>query len=299
MSFAYNQKIAQELNLKESQVQATITLFKEGGTIPFIARYRKEATEGLTEVAIGDIQKRLETLIELDGRRAAILKSLEERNLLTDTLKSKLTEAPSVTVLEDLYQPFRPKRRTRAMIARERGLEPLATFIFENQNAAMGAQANAFINSEKEVATAEEALAGARDILAEQITDSIEARAAVRALYEKEATLSAEVIPGKETEGAKFKDYFNWKEPLAKIPSHRLLAVRRGEKEGILMMRITISEEAAIQALNALFLKGKGECAGQLSLAIQDGFKRLLNPSLETEARLFSKQAADQEGKCY
>jgi uncharacterized protein len=295
MSFAYNQKIAQELNLKESQVQATITLFKEGGTIPFIARYRKEATEGLTEVAIGDIQKRLETLIELDGRRAAILKSLEERNLLTDTLKSKLTEAPSVTVLEDLYQPFRPKRRTRAMIARERGLEPLATFIFENQNAAMGAQANAFINSEKEVATAEEALAGARDILAEQITDSIEARAAVRALYEKEATLSAEVIPGKETEGAKFKDYFNWKEPLAKIPSHRLLAVRRGEKEGILMMRITISEEAAIQALNALFLKGKGECAGQLSLAIQDGFKRLLNPSLETEARLFSKQAADQE----
>lgn len=295
MNDKYINKIAGEMNLKGTQVLATARLLVEGATVPFIARYRKEATGTLDEVAITQIRDRLEQLIELDRRRESIVKSLEERNLLTDELKASIAGAETVSALEDIYQPFRPKRRTRATIAKEQGLEPLADLLFQGQNTADPVkEAQVFVNAEKGVESVEKALSGARDILAERISDDPAARAALRELYLKKGVVKSKVLTGKEEEGAKFKDYFDWTEPVANIPSHRMLAIRRGEEEGMLILRITPPEEDAIALLEPKFVNGKGPAAEQVRLAVQDGFKRLLSMTMEAEIRLEAKKKADE-----
>ena len=298
-------RLSAELSLKVHQVAATAQLLSEGATVPFIARYRKEVTGELDEVVVTTIRDRLEQLAALDERRSAIVASLKERNLLTDDLAKKIANADSLTLLEDIYLPFRPKKRTRATIAREKGLEPLAVVLWA-QDAATDplAAAQVYVGREytaddgknvpTKIASGEEALAGARDILAERVSDDAAVRAKLRSLYQRDAVVSSKVISGKETEGAKFKDYFDWSEPLVKTPSHRLLAMRRGEKELMLMMRITVDETTALAEAEPLFVKGKGAVSAQVRLAVQDAFKRLLAPAMETEMRLESKKKADE-----
>ncbi|WP_043584133.1 Tex family protein, partial [Geminisphaera colitermitum] len=310
-------RITQELGIRVQQVAATAQLLKDGATVPFIARYRKEATGELDEVQITAIRDRLEQLAALDDRRAAILASLKERNLLTPELAAAIAAAETLNKLEDIYLPFRPKKRTRATIAREKGLEPLAELIWAQTATAdeLAADADAYSGHEYtpddgkvpppppvKIKDAAEALAGARDILAERISDDAAAREKLRALYRSTAVVSSKVLSGKEAEAAKFKDYFDWTEPLAKCPSHRLLAMRRGEKELFLMMRITVDELSAIAELDRLYVKAETlkqettapvSCTAQMRLTIADAYKRLLAPAMETEFRLDSKKAAD------
>jgi len=291
-------KVAGELKVQPRQVLATAKLFAEGATVPFIARYRKEATGSLDEVAITGIRERLIGLAELDQRRDSIIKSLEERNLLTDKLKADIASADNVTRLEDIYQPFRPKRRTRAMIAKEQGLEPLADWLFQNQSTAaplLQAEAVKFISAEKNVSDANVALAGARDIIAERVSDDATARAKLRELFWNEAVIKSKVLADKQEAAAKFKDYFDWSEPVGKIPSHRLLAIRRGETEGFLMMRVAVEENSALAQIEPLFVTGKGAAADQIRLAVQDSYKRLLGSAIEVELRMETKKRADTE----
>jgi len=296
MNELYIQKISAELKVQPRQVAATAKLFAEGATVPFIARYRKEATGSLDEVAITTIRERLLSLAEVDGRREAIVKSLTERNLLSDELKTAIAAADSLTRLEDIFQPYRPKRRTRAIIAKEQGLEPLAVILLKQEAATDPlAEAAAYVSAEKGVETPEAALAGARDIVAEQVSDDPRARAGLRELFLKQAIVKSKVLFEKEEAGAKFKDYFDWSEPLAAIPSHRLLAIRRGEAENFLMMRIAVEETAALPILEPLFVTGHGPAAEQVRMAVQDGYKRLLSSAIEVEMRLESKKRADAE----
>jgi protein Tex len=296
MNDRFVEKIAQELSLRSNQVEATALLLADGATIPFIARYRKEATDSLDEVAITSIRDRLEQLRTLAERREAVIKSLEERNLLNNELRAALETTETLANLEDIYQPYRPKRRTRAMIAKEKGLEPLAEMLW-TQDPVLDpvAAAAPFLNAEHEIDTAEKALAGARDILAERVSDDTGARTAMRALYTSQGTLRSRVVRGKEAEGAKFRDYFEWEEPAAKAPSHRILAMRRGEAEEILSMRVTPPEDQAIALLTGLFLRNASPAAEQVRLAVEDGYKRLLGPSIETETRVMLKDRADAE----
>ncbi len=304
MNLKHIDTLARELNIKGSQVGATAKLIAEGGTVPFIARYRKEATGLLDEVAIAGIRDGMLRLAQLDERREAILKSLDERKLLTDDLKSKIEKADTMSLLEDLFAPYRPKRRTRATIAKEKGLEPLANWITENQinaNADPAKEAVVYINTEapdeQKVNSADEALAGARDIIAERVSDAAEARAAIRKLIAEQGQVNSKIMFGKaeDKDAAKFRDYFDWSEPLKSIPSHRLLAIRRGEKESFLMMRITAPEAEAFRLLENLMVKGSTSCSKQMTEAVQDSYRRLLSPSMETEARLESKKKADTE----
>ena len=294
MNEVYISKIASELKVHSRQVLATARLLAEGATVPFIARYRKEATGTLDEVAITSIRDRLIALLELDQRRESILKSLQERNLLTDELKSAVAGAETITDLEDIYQPYRPKRRTRAIIAKEQGLEPLADLLFTNQSTADPlVEARAFVSAEKGVESAEAALAGARDILAERVSDNARARAGLRDLYWKKGTVRSKVMSDKVEAGAKYKDYFDWTEPVATIPSHRLLAIRRGETEGVLMVRTTPPEEEALDLIEPMFVTGRGPAADQVRLAVHDSYKRLLGTAIEVEVRIESKKKAD------
>ena len=300
MNEPYIQQISLELSLTSSQVTATAQLLEEGGTIPFIARYRKEATNSLDEVAITAIRDRLAQLAELDSRRQAIVRSLEERELLTDDLKDKLVAAQTMAVLEDIYLPFRPKRRTRATIARERGLEPLAQRIFAQDgidpvNQYPLQEAHAFINSEKEINSAEEALAGARNIIAEWISEDAAARAAMREFFLNKAVFRTKIISGKEQEGIKYQDYFEWEDPVNAAPSHRVLAMRRGEKEGFLLLRVSLPEEEALALLEPFFIKETTPASDQVKQALDDSFSRLLYPSMETEIRMLTKKRADEE----
>jgi uncharacterized protein len=297
MNESYVEKIAGELKIAARQVAATASLLASGATVPFIARYRKETTGTLDEVAITTIRDRMLALVELDQRREAILKSLQERNLLTDELKAGIAKAETLTVLEDLYLPYRPKRRTRATIAKEQGLEPLADLLFNGQATVdPEKEAAAFINAEKGVGTIDLVLAGARDILAERVNDDATARAQLRALYWSKGVVRSKVMFEKETEGAKFKDYFDWSEPVATIPSHRLLAIRRGEAEGFLLMRISVPEEEALSVLEPLFVKAAtSPAAVQVRLAVQDAYKRLLGFAIEGEIRLEAKKKADAQ----
>jgi uncharacterized protein len=296
MNEAHILKIAGELKVQPRQVAATAALFAEGATVPFIARYRKEATGSLDEVAVTSIRERLLSLAELDQRREAILKSLAERNLLTDALKNAIAKSETLTALEDIYQPYRPKRRTRATIAKERGLEPLADILLSQQSTAdPNAEARAYISAEKGVPDVPSALAGARDILAERISDDAQARTKLRALFWSQAVVKSKVAFEKEEAAAKFKDYFDWSEPLARIPSHRMLAIRRGESEGLLMMRVQPPEEEALGLIEPLFVTGRGPAAEQVRLAVQDSYKRLLGQAIEVEMRIESKKRADVE----
>lgn len=296
MNTTYIDFIARELSLRPQQVRATAELLAEDATVPFIARYRKEATGSLDEVAITSIRDRLVQLAELDKRREAILASLTERNLLTDELKAKIDAAATMAELEDIYLPFRPKRRTRATIAKEKGLEPLAVLLFAQEASLRPRQeAEAFIDVEKGVEFVEQALAGARDIIAEWVTEDQAARSRMRELYLGHGVLRARVIPGKETEGAKYRDYFEWQEPVASAPSHRILAMRRGEKEEVLSLDVAPPDEDAVALLEQLFVKNQSEAAEQVRLAVHDSYKRLLSLSMETEIRLLMKERADQE----
>jgi uncharacterized protein len=300
MNETHIERIANELNLERTQVQAVALLLEEGATIPFIARYRKEATHSLDEVAVTAIRDRLGQLAELDGRRETILRSLEERGLLTEELRGRLEAAQTMAVLEDLYLPFRPKRRTRATVAKERGLEPLAQRLFSQDRAdpvcqdPVGAAA-AFIDPEKEVHTADDALAGARDIIAEWISEDATARAKLRDYFLEKARFRTRVIPEKEKEGVKYRDYYEWEEPVSTAPSHRVLAMRRGEKEGVLTLRVVPSEQEAIAILQALFIRENDLASEQVRQALEDGYRRLLGPSMETEIRTLTKKAADDE----
>ena len=295
MNEAHLAKISVELSIAPKQVYATASLLDEGGTVPFIARYRKEATGTLDEVQITAIRDRLEQLGELDARREAILESLTERELLTDELKAQVLAAETMAVLEDIYLPFRPKRRTRATIAREKGLEPLAEMLLAQEPWDVLVLAGEFVSEEKGVANTEDALAGARDIIAEQVNEDQEARATMRELFTNRAGMKSRVVAGKEEEGAKYRDYFEWEEPITTAPSHRILAVRRGENEGFLTMRILPPEEDALALLEGQFVKGETAASGQVRLAVHDGYKRLLSLAMETEARLNAKKRADEE----
>ena len=296
MNEIYFARLAAELQIHERQVAATAHLLAEGATVPFIARYRKEVTGQLDEVVITAVRDRLAALVELDARREAIRKSLVERNLLTEALKAGIDQADSLTALEDLYAPYRPKRRTRAMIAQEAGLGPLAEILFAQvPTTDPAAEAARFIAPDKGVADANAALAGARDIVAERVSDDATARGQLRELYRTQATVRSKVLTEKQTEGAKYKDYFEWSEPVATIPSHRLLAIRRGETEGVLLCRINPPEEAALALLEPLFVRGASPVAEQVRLAVKDAYKRLLGFALEAELRMESKKKADAE----
>ena len=295
MKETYFSKIAAELGIREKQVANTAALLDEGGTVPFIARYRKEATDCLDEVAVMSIRDRLEQLAALDARRDAILKSLDERGLLTDELRSAVAAAATMAELEDIYLPYRPKRRTRAMIAKEKGLEPLAQLILKQGNDDIMAAAAAYIDAEKGVATVEDALAGARDIIAEIVSEDMQARARVRHLFARKAVIISKVVKKKEAEGEKFKDYFEWSEAARHAPSHRILAIFRGENQGFLSVRAAPPEENAVELLDAQFVRGKSAASEQVATAVLDGCKRLLMPSLETEFRAELKQRADEQ----
>ena len=287
--------IARELNVAPKQVEATLALLNDDATVPFIARYRKEATGSLDEVTITQVRDRIAQLRELDKRREAILKSLTERDLLTDELQKQIEAAQTMSVLEDIYLPFRPKRRTRATIARERGLEPLADLLLAQDDIDVNSEAELFVDTEKEVATIDDALAGARDIIAEWINEDSGARARMRDLFAKQGVIRSSMAKGKETEGAKFSDYFEWEEPLSRVPSHRLLAMLRGETESILKVSIAPPDEEALAILEGIFLISNNAATQQVALAVQDSYKRLLAPAMETELRNETKKLADTE----
>ena len=287
--------IALETNLKPSQIGAVAQLLDDGATIPFIARYRKEVTESLDEVVITQVRDRLDQLAELQKRREAILKSLEDNGHLTDELQAAVGAADTLSELEDIYLPYRPKRRTRATVAREKGLEPLAEVIFSQQGHNPQSAAEAFIDPEKEVHNLDEALGGARDIIAEWVAEDARAREKMRTLFRVSSTIKSKIATGKESEGAKYRDYFDWEEPAAKAPSHRILAMRRGEREDILNLAICPAEESALEILEAVFVTGTGGDADQVRLAVQDSYKRLLSRAMETEIRLALKDRADME----
>jgi len=290
-------KIARELNLGNANIMAAAALLEEGATVPFIARYRKEATGSLDEVVIATIRDRLLQIAEMDKRRNAILKSLVERNILTEELKAKITSADNMTVLEDVYLPYRLKRRTKATIAKENGLDRLATLII-NQDIRNPTEpfkeAHNFINKEKNINTPEEALAGARDIIAEIISEDTHARTLMRRLFSKECTINSK-LTGVEAEGIKYKDYYKWEEPAATAPSHRIMAMMRGEKEKHLKIKVMPPEDKALNILYKLFIKGNIPASEQVKLAVQDSYKRLLGPSLETEIRGKLKKKADED----
>ena len=286
-------KIAKILGLGDIQVDNTLTLLSEGATIPFISRYRKEMTGSLDEVQIGDIRDLNDKLTELENRRAVILESIEKQGQMTDELKSKIEKAETITELEDLYLPYRPKRKTRASVAREKGLEPLAKILMKQSENDVDKRAEQFLN--EMVGDTEEALQGARDIIAEWVSENLSSRNMIRSLFSREAFVYSKVVKGKEEDGQKYKDYFDFSEALKRCPSHRLLAMRRGEKEGILKAWIEPEEGKAIESLERFFVKGRTAASEQVAMAVKDSYKRLLQPSIETEFAGESKEKADEE----
>ncbi len=295
MSKAHFSRIASELSLGQHQVRTVADLLAAGSTVPFIARYRKEATGGLDEVAIISVRDRLEQLAALDRRREAVLRSLEGQGVLSPELEAEVTAAETLSVLEDIYLPFRPKRRTRATAARDRGLEPLAEIIFAQEGVDPVAEAARFVDPEKGVSSPAEALGGARDIIAERISEHPEARADLRRLYLERAQIRCRVQKGREEDGSKYRDYFDWQEPLRSVPSHRFLAMSRGEKEGFLAFHIQPEEQDALDLLRQRFVKTGNPASREVETAVTDGYRRLLAPSLENEMRQEAKQRADAD----
>lgn len=286
-------KIAVEVGCKPSQVASTLSLLAEGATVPFISRYRKEATGGLDEVQIGKIKDLFERYTELEKRRETILASLKEQDVLTPELKKKVEEAATSQELEDLYLPYRPKRKTRATKAIELGLEPLAKIIMAQNERFPETAAQRFVKGD--VASVEDALQGARDIIAEWMSENAALRSRLRQLFQREATITSKMVKGKEEEGEKFRDYFKHEEPLKRVPSHRFLAMLRGEKEGFLRVGISPAEESALQVLERFFVKGTTASSDEVRIAAKDAYKRLLQPSLETEMRNAFKEQADEQ----
>ena len=287
------QLIAQQVGIQFIQAANTIQLLDEGGTVPFISRYRKERTGSLDEVQIEAVKDAKEKMQELLKRKETILKTIQEQELLTPELQKRIDDCFDSTELEDIYLPYKPKRRTRAMIAREKGLEPLAVMIQKQYESNLEYKAQSFVN--EKVESVEEALAGARDIIAEWINENERARGIVRRAFEHGAFIISKVVKGKEEEGAKYNDYFDWNEPLKKCPSHRLMAMRRGENEGFLRVSVTPESEEPIHRLKRFFINSNNACTDQMELAVADAYKRLLEPSIETEFANLSKEKADEE----
>ncbi len=291
----YSKRIAQRLGITEEQVGNTLDLFETGATIPFISRYRKEATGSLDEVQIGNIRELYEKFLELDKRRATILDTIAEQGNLTDELKRRIEEAETMSALEDLYLPYRPKRKTRASVAIEKGLQPLAALIFKQQPLNLKQTAQKFISEEKGLVTVEDVLAGARDIIAEKFSESANTREFLRQTFMKFGRISSKKIPDKIDEGEKYKIYYKSEELISKTPSHRLLAMFRGEEEGILRLHIAPLEDKTVNQLKHKYIRGNSESSQQVDMALTDSYHRLLQPQMETEMRKIFKEKADKE----
>lgn len=292
----FSQMIATALKLPVHRVENTLKLLQGGATIPFISRYRKEATGGLDEVQIGDIHTRYEKLCELAKRKETVLSTIEEQGKLTDTLRERISNCWDATELEDIYLPFKPKRKTRAEAARQKGLEPLAMLLLMQRENNLSARVRQFVKGD--VKDKEDALKGARDIIAEQVNEDERARNLIRNQFNRQAMITSKVVKGKEKEEAalKYRDYFDFSEPLKKCTSHRLLAIRRGEAEGILKVSITPDDESVCtERLERQYVHGNGECSAQVAEAVNDAYKRLLKPAIETEFSALSKEKADEE----
>lgn len=290
----FNKLISQSLSISEKQIDNTVKLLNEGATIPFISRYRKELTGGLDEVAIASIQEAYTKLCEVEKRKQTIISTIEEQGKLTPELKKRIDECWSGTELEDIYLPFKPKRRTKAEIAREKGLEPLAKIIMGQREPHLSSKVDKFIQGD--VKDADDAIKGAKDIIAEWISENETARNIVRSSFDRDAIITAKLVKGKEEEAEKYRDYFDFEEPLRRCSSHRLLAIRRGEKEGFLKITITpSSDEKALERLDRFFVKGNSESSEMVSDAMKDSYKRLIRPSIETEYASSSKDKADEE----
>lgn len=293
----FTQLISSELHLQEHAVENTLKLLDEGCTIPFISRYRKERTGGLDEVQITTISNRLEQLQEIAKRKTTIIKTITEQQKMTSELQRRIDDCWDITTLEDIYLPYKPKRRTRAQVAREQGLEPLAQLLLMQRESSPERAAQRFVVVGGLPANVSEALKGAQDIIAEQVSEDERSRNQVRSAFRREAFIESKVVKAKKEtdEAQKYSDYFEWEEPLKRCSSHRLLAMRRGESEGILRVSITIDDDEAIARLQRNYVRGNGACQRLVAEAIEDGYKRLLLPSLETEFMAQSKQRADEE----
>ena len=289
----FNKMIASALNIAERQVENTLSLLNGGATIPFISRYRKEATGGLDEVQIGEIKERSDKLCEIAKRKETILKTIEEQGKLTADLKKRIDACWDATELEDIYLPYKPKRKTRAEVARQKGLEPLATILMMQRENNLSTRVRTFIKGE--VKDEEDALKGARDIIAEQVSEDERSRNQIRNQFARQAIITSKVVKGKEEEAAKYKDYFDFSEPLKRCTSHRLLAIRRGEAEGLLKVSISPNDEECTERLERSYVRGNNECSRQVQEAVRDAYKRLLKPSIETEFAALSKEKADEE----
>lgn len=289
----FNKMIATALGIAVHQVDNTLSLLAGGATIPFISRYRKEVTGGLDEVQIGEIKDRNDKLCELAKRKETILSTIEEQGKLTDDLRLRIEQSWDATELEDIYLPYKPKRKTRAEAARQKGLEPLATLLMLQRENNLHARLRAFVKGD--VKDEEDALKGARDIIAEQISENERARNQVRSQFSRQAIITSQVVKGKEEEAAKYRDYFDFSGPLKRCSSHRLLAIRRGEAEGLLKVTITPGDEECTERLEQLYVRSNNECGNQVADAVRDAYKRLLKPSIENEFAALSKAKADEE----
>ena len=289
----FSRMIATALNIAVHQVENTLSLLNGGATIPFISRYRKEATGGLDEVQIGEIKERYDKLTETAKRKETILKTIDEQGKLTADLKKRIDACWDATELEDIYLPYKPKRKTRAEAARQKGLEPLAIILMGQRENNLSARVRSFVKGE--VKDEEDALKGARDIIAEQVSEDERARNQLRNQFARQAIITAKVVKGKEEEAVKYKDYFDFSEPLKRCTSHRLLAIRRGEAEGLLKVSISPDDEECTERLERSYVRGTSECSQQVKEAVRDAYKRLLKPSIETEFATLSKEKADEE----
>ena len=287
--------IAQRTGLKIVYVQNTIALLLEGATIPFISRYRKEATGGMTDVEVAEVSRQLEQLQEMDKRRSYILQAIEGQGKLTDELRQRIEECTDPITLEDIYLPFKQKRRTRAQVAREAGLEPLANILQAQKTVHITQTAGRYINKEKGIDNAQKALQGAQDIIAERVSESERARQSLRTTFARHAVIYSRLVKGKDIEGQNYRDYFEWSEPLARCSSHRMLAMRRGEAEGILRISIGVDDEAALERISRFFVHGNGEASQLVKAAVEDGYRRLLEPSISNEAGSLAREKADEE----
>ena len=292
---SYSSIISKELGIPENQVAAVLKLLSEGCTIPFISRYRKEATGSLNEVQVSDISDKNDKLCEIEKRKQTILSTIEEQGKLTPELKKRIDDSWNITELEDIYAPYKPKRKTRAEVARQHGLEPLAMFIMKQSYENITAKAKSYVDKSKGVETIEDALQGAMDIIAETVSEDERARNTIRNNFNYDAVISSHVIKGKEEEGLKYRDYFDFSEPLKRCASHRLLAIRRGESEGILKVHINGDDTRCLNRLTHLFVRNQSEAAQYVNEAVNDSFTRFLKPQIETEFAASSKEKADQE----
>lgn len=287
--------IAEQTGLQQKYVENTIELLEDGATIPFISRYRKERTGGMDEVKVAEVSDRLERLTELTKRRQTILAAIEAQGKLTDELRQRIENCWDATALEDIYLPYKQKRRTRAQVAREQGLEPMATWLLRQFPDPVLHKALIYINKEKGVETAEDVVKGAMDIIAEMVSENERSRQTIRGQFRRTATIESHLVKGKEEEGQKYRDYFDWHEPLSRCSSHRLLAIRRGEADGILRVAINIDDSEAVEKLSRQYVRGNSEASHRVAEAVEDGYKRLLCPSIETEFAALSKEKADEE----